>query len=57
MFRLQTFGGLALTDPAGSPLPVQRRRLAILALLAAAGEAGLRRDKLIARLWSESSAA
>ena len=56
MFRLQTFGGLALTDPAGSPLPVQRRRLALLALLAAAGEAGLRRDKLIARLWSESPA-
>jgi DNA-binding SARP family transcriptional activator len=56
MFRLQTFGGLVLTDSAGSPLPVQRRRLALLALLAAAGDAGLRRDKLIARLWSESPA-
>jgi DNA-binding SARP family transcriptional activator len=55
MFRLQTLGGLALSDPAGVPMALQRRRLALLALLAAAGEAGLRRDKLVARLWSESS--
>jgi DNA-binding SARP family transcriptional activator len=55
MFRLQTLGGLALSDPAGAPMAIQRRRLALLALLAAAGEGGLRRDKLVARLWSESS--
>jgi DNA-binding SARP family transcriptional activator len=55
MFRLQTLGGLVLSDAAGAPVALQRRRLALLALLAAAGEAGLRRDKLVARLWSESS--
>jgi DNA-binding SARP family transcriptional activator len=55
MFRLQTLGGLALSDSDGKPVALQRRRLALLALLAAAGEAGLRRDKLVARLWSESS--
>ncbi len=57
MFRLQALGGLVLSDPAGSPLPLPRRRLALLALLAAAGEPGLSRDKLIARLWSETPAA
>ena len=55
MFRLQTLGGLALSDAAGTPVDLQRRRLALLALLAAAGEGGLRRDKVVARLWSESS--
>ena len=33
----------------------QRRRLALLALLAAAGERGLSRDKVLGYLWSESS--
>lgn len=56
MFRLQTFGGLVLTDSVGSPLPLQRRQLALLAMLAAAGETGLSRDKLVARFWSESPA-
>lgn len=56
MLRLQTFGGLALTDAAGAPRRTQRRRLALLAMLAAAGQNGLRRDKLIAGLWSESPA-
>ena len=55
MFRLQTLGGLVLSDTVGAPVALQRRRLALLALLAAAGEGGLRRDKLVARLWSESS--
>src|SRR6185295_338248 len=32
----------------------QRRRLALLALLAVAGERGLTRDKLVAYLWPES---
>jgi DNA-binding SARP family transcriptional activator len=35
----------------------QRRRLALLALLAAAGEAGMRRDKLLAFLWPERNSA
>jgi DNA-binding SARP family transcriptional activator len=55
MFRLGTFGGLALTDAAGKPVIPQRRRLALLALLAAAGERGLTRDKVLAYFWSESA--
>lgn len=55
MLRLATLGGLMLTDPAGKPVPVQRRRLALLALLAVAGERGLSRDKLLALLWPEST--
>ncbi len=56
MFRLETFGGLALTDAAGQAVIPQRRRLALLALLAAAGERGLTREKVLAYLWSESPA-
>jgi eukaryotic-like serine/threonine-protein kinase len=40
-------------DPSAR-LSVQRRRLALLALLAAAGSRGLSRDKLVAYLWPES---
>jgi DNA-binding SARP family transcriptional activator len=56
MFRLETFGGLTLTDDAGRHVAPQRRRLALLALLAAAGDRGTTRDKLIACLWPESAA-
>lgn len=56
MLRLETFGGLSLTDDAGRQVAPQRRRLAMLALLASAGERGMTRDKLIAILWAESSA-
>jgi DNA-binding SARP family transcriptional activator len=55
MLRLATFGGLTLADPIGNPLVTQRLRLALLALLATAGERGVRRDKLLACLWPESS--
>ena len=55
MFRLGSFGGLILTDAAGEVVMPQRRRLALLALLAAAGERGLSRDKVLGYLWSESS--
>ena len=55
MLRLATFGGLSLADPSGHPLVTQRLRLALLALLATAGEQGVRRDKLLACLWPESS--
>ena len=58
MLHLEVFGGLSLRSDTGS-LPVaatQRRRLALLALLAAAGEQGQSRDKLLAWLWPESSA-
>jgi DNA-binding SARP family transcriptional activator/TolB-like protein len=56
MFRLLTFGGLSLTDD-GAPVTgaaSQRSRLALLAVLAAAGPTGISRDKLLACLWPES---
>lgn len=56
MFRLRTFGGAALFDD-GRPLDgpaVQRRRIALLALLAVAGDGGMSRDKLLAFLWPET---
>jgi DNA-binding SARP family transcriptional activator len=56
MLRLETFGGLSLTGGAGASVVTQRRRLALLALLASSGERGLSRDKLIAYLWPESPA-
>jgi DNA-binding SARP family transcriptional activator len=56
MLRLRTFGGLSLFR-GGENLTgavTQRRRLAILALLAVARETGVSRDKLQAYLWPES---
>src|SRR3954471_9370395 len=50
MFRLRTFGGAALFEddrPLTGPA-VQRRRIALLALLAVVGDAGMSRDKLLA---------
>lgn len=54
--KLKTFGGLSIQDPDGSRagIMVQRRRLAVLALLARAGERGMSRDKLVGYLWPES---
>ncbi|HEX6106583.1 MAG TPA: protein kinase [Gemmatimonadales bacterium] len=56
MLRLTTFGGLVLhqdgqlhTGPAG-----QRRRLALLAIIAAAGRRGVGRDKILSLLWPDS---
>src|SRR5262249_1706411 len=58
MLQLRTFGGLTLSrgeeDLTGAA--TQRRRLAILALLAATRQVGLSRDKLVAYLWPESDA-
>lgn len=56
MLRLKTFGGLAIVRD-GAPAEGaggQRRRAALLALLAAAGDRGLARDKVLAILWPES---
>jgi DNA-binding SARP family transcriptional activator len=58
MLRLRTLGGLSLASGDG-PLTgaaTQRRRLALLALLAVAGERGMARDKVVAYLWPESDA-
>jgi DNA-binding SARP family transcriptional activator len=56
MLRLNTFGGLVLqqdgqlhTGPAS-----QRRRLALLAVIAAAGARGASRDKILSLLWPGS---
>lgn len=57
MFLLRLFGGLSLDGTAG-PLPaaaLQRRRLALLALLGLAGERGMSRDAVQAYLWPDSS--
>ena len=51
--RLHTFGGLSLTDGA-EVVASQRQRLALLALLAVAGDRGCTRDKLMAYLWPQS---
>ena len=55
MLRLKTFGGLWLEGDKG-PLTgaaAQRRRLVLLAALAAAGRKGLSRDALVGLLWPE----
>ncbi len=59
MFLLRLLGGVTLEGPSG-PLRgrvVQRRRLALLALLAAAQPKGCSRDKLVGYLWPESDEA
>ena len=60
MLRLRTLGGLSIERPDG-PTPSigatsARRRLALLAVVAAGGAHGVPRDKLLALLWPESDA-
>ena len=55
MLRINTFGGLTLRLE-NAPLtgaPTQRRRLALLAMLAVAGENGMAREKILATLWPD----
>lgn len=56
MLRINTFGGLTLRwgDAPLTGAPTQRRRLALLALLAVAGQRGMSREKLLVFLWPES---
>ena len=57
LFRLQTLGSLTLFDRSGTPIPgqgSQRRRSALLAVLAAAGERGRSRDALLALFWPDA---
>src|SRR5438034_10977408 len=56
--RLSTFGGLSLTGESGAVTgaATQRRKLALLAVLATGGERGVSRDRLLALFWSESDA-
>ena len=56
--RLRTLGGLSL-ETSGAAVPgrtTQRKRLALLALLAAHPDGGLSRDKILAYLWPERDA-
>ena len=56
MLYLRTLGGLSITTDTGliSGAGAQRGRLALLAVLAAAGEHGVSRDRLLAIFWPES---
>src|SRR5919201_6850750 len=55
MLRIHALGGLSVSRD-GAPAAgaaARRKPLALLALLAAAGERGVSRDKLLAYLWPE----
>ena len=56
LLRLRTFGGLAIEreGSAVSGAGAQRRPLALLAQLAAAGDRGISRAKLVGTLWPDS---
>ena len=56
MLHLKTFGGLSVTvdDAPGNRAAQQRKTLALLALLSAAGKSGMSRDKLVAYLWPDA---
>ena len=54
MYQLETFGGLALANGGRPRIVAHRRRLAFLTLVAAAGERGISRDKVLAFLWPET---
>ena len=58
-YRLRTFGTLALAGPADDTLlgkhGHQHRRLALLAVLAAAGEQGRSRDQLLLLFWPDGT--
>jgi DNA-binding SARP family transcriptional activator len=56
MLRLRTFGGLQLerTDPTSAVVATRPRRLALLAVVAAAGSRGVRRERILAILWPGS---
>lgn len=51
--RLRTFGGLSLVDALPGSTP-RRRALALLALVAESGNAGITREKLCAIFWPDS---
>ena len=57
-FRLRTFGGLSLTGESGpvTGAATQRRKLALLAVLATGGARGVSRDRLLALFWPDSDA-
>jgi DNA-binding SARP family transcriptional activator/TolB-like protein len=57
VIRINTLGGLSVRDSDGKPVAgaaAQPRRMAILALLARAGQRGITREKLLALLWPDA---
>ena len=57
MIRIDTLGGLTVRGDDGRPLAgavAQPRRMAILALVARAGDRGVSRDRLLALLWPDA---
>ena len=56
MLRIRTLGGAVVEGAAGTfpGAAAQRKSLALLALLAAAGARGMSRDKIVAYLWPET---
>lgn len=58
-FHLRTLGTLALTDPAGTTIlgvhGRHKRRLALLSVVAAAGDRGRSRDQLLLLFWPEAT--
>jgi DNA-binding SARP family transcriptional activator len=54
VLRLTTLGGLSIDGDAGPAGDVRPRRLALLAILAAAGGKGISREQVLSILWSES---
>lgn len=57
MLVLRTFGAVYVFEADGPPKggsAAQKRLLALLAVLASAGEAGLSRDRILALLWADS---
>jgi DNA-binding SARP family transcriptional activator/tetratricopeptide (TPR) repeat protein len=55
VLQLITLGGLSLRreDPASAEVSTQPRRLALLALIGAAGERGVTREKVLGLLWPD----
>lgn len=51
--ELKTLGGLALLASEGRTVPVQRRRLALLAVVALAGPRGISRERLLGIFWGD----
>jgi DNA-binding SARP family transcriptional activator len=57
VLTLHTLGNVFIAAESGEPLPgaaAQRRTLALLAMLARAGEGGMSRDKIVGLLWPET---
>ena len=55
VLRLLTFGGMALrADDGASAIRLRPQRLALLAIIAAGGDQGVSRERLVGLLWPES---